>query len=156
MLIGMHLSLGPSYADAVEIAAGAGEDLYLAWDESDDDRPRRTRVVRVHPCAVDESPIVLPPRRPRSSYWPQTVDGAVDEILSKMDAESKARVGKMPREDLIQFHLGWGMGIRNRYGLWKGNAALLESCGGKKMHPEHCSMIIIERVWERLQQAPEQ
>lgn len=57
-------------------------------------------------------------------------------------------------DDLIQFHHGWGTGIRNSFGLWRGNTALLESCGAKDIHPDRCSMIIIERVWQRLQDTP--
>jgi len=47
------------------------------------------------------------------------------------------------------------MGIRNSLGLWRGNEKLLESCGqGKRVHPDECSMVIIEAVWTILQ-APE-
>ncbi len=44
------------------------------------------------------------------------------------------------------------MGIRNAYGLWAGNKALLESCGSANIHPDECSMTIIEAVWDRLQE----
>lgn len=81
--------------------------------------------------------------------WPATLDEAVDQIVSGLSDEDKARVRGTPREDLIMFHHGWGTGIRNSYGLWGGNNALLESCGGG--HPDDASMVIIEAVWERLQ-----
>jgi hypothetical protein len=53
-----------------------------------------------------------------------------------------------PRGDLIRFHHGWGTGIRNAFGLWGGNRALLDSCGGG--HPDDASMVIIEAVWKHL------
>jgi hypothetical protein len=81
--------------------------------------------------------------------WPATLDEAVNQIVSQLSDEDKARVRKTQRDDLIMFHLGWGTGIRNAFGLWRGNKALLESCGGG--HPDDASMRIIEAVWERLQ-----
>ena len=63
----------------------------------------------------------------------------------------KDRLRKDEKKDLIQYHFGWGMGIRNSFGLWQGNTKLLESCGGgKRIHPRDCSMIIIEAVWARV------
>jgi uncharacterized protein DUF6794 len=53
------------------------------------------------------------------------------------------------------------MGIRNAFGLWQGNAALLKSCAEARygpgpdamfMHPDDASGVIIEAVWRRLQQ----
>lgn len=81
--------------------------------------------------------------------WPKSVDEAVQHIVSKMSPEDLRLVRDTPREDLIRFHHGWGTGIRNSFGLWQGNRELLESCGGG--HPDDCSMVIIEAVWERLQ-----
>lgn len=81
---------------------------------------------------------------------PKTVDEAVNRILAEMDDENKARVRQTPREKLILFHHGWGTGIRNAFGLWRGNAALLESCGER--HPDDASMVIIRAVWARLQE----
>jgi hypothetical protein len=71
-----------------------------------------------------------------------------------MDAESKARLRAIPRADLAQFHLTWGMGIRNGFGLHKRNAALLQSCGSQDMRAEDCSMIIMQHVWDRLHDTP--
>jgi hypothetical protein len=81
--------------------------------------------------------------------WPATVDEAVTRLLAGLSADDKARVRATPAEDLILFHHGWGTGIRNAFGLWRGNRALLEACGGG--HPDDASMVIIRSVWERLQ-----
>jgi hypothetical protein len=35
-------------------------------------------------------------------------------------------------EDLIRFHHGWGIGIRNAFGLWQGNTPFLESSGARR------------------------
>ena len=87
--------------------------------------------------------------------WPASLDAAVGILLREMDDESRERIRGMKREELISFHMGWGMGIRNGFGLWGDNEALLLSaCGGKRCHPDDASMKIIEAVWERLQQTP--
>jgi hypothetical protein len=84
--------------------------------------------------------------------WPATVQEAAQRVASELDAQSKERVRTTKKDDLIQYHFGWGMGIRNQFGLWRGNHKLLNSCGnGEAIHPDECSMIIIEAVWTLLQ-----
>ncbi|MHC4418834.1 MAG: DUF6794 domain-containing protein [Planctomycetota bacterium] len=87
---------------------------------------------------------------------PRTYEEAVAELLAVMSAEDKRSVQSTPKDDLIEFHFGWGMGIRNDFGLWGGsNKQLLESCakrsGVEHIHPDDASMLIIEGVWEALQ-----
>lgn len=53
----------------------------------------------------------------QSNNWPKTVDEAVDRIVAESSDADKERVRSMPKVDLIEFHLGWGMGIRNTFGL---------------------------------------
>jgi len=83
--------------------------------------------------------------------WPTTLDAVVKDILASLPDEDKEIVRKTKRNDLIMFHHGWGTGIRNYYGLWRGNDKLIESACGGPCHPDDASMIIIERVWESLQ-----
>ena len=83
--------------------------------------------------------------------WPTTVKETVDDIILKMSDESKELIRTTKKEDLIRFHHGWGMGIRNYYGLWRGNTQLIWSACAKQCHPDHASMVIIEAVWRRLQ-----
>ena len=85
--------------------------------------------------------------------WPTSVDAAVDDILSSLSAEHKQILLNTPKENLIRFHHGWGTGIRNYYGLWRGNNELLrDACDGELCHPDEASMVIIERVWEAVQE----
>lgn len=90
-----------------------------------------------------------------SLTWPRTLEAAVKQIVEGSDPDDMAKVAATKREDLIQYHMGWGMGIRNGLGLWRGNQALLISaCGGEPCHPDDASMKIIEAVWEHLQKHP--
>jgi hypothetical protein len=65
-----------------------------------------------------------------------------------MDEASKEVVRSTKEDDLVLLHFSWGIGIRNGFGLWSGNSALLESTGS--WHPDDASSVIIEAVWKRL------
>ncbi len=88
--------------------------------------------------------------------WPKTCTEAVDRLVQHLDAESKDLVRDTSRDDLVQFHHGWGTGIRNDFGLWRGNDALIDSClaldKAAERHPDAVSMIIIKQLWLRLAQ----
>jgi len=86
------------------------------------------------------------------SQWPKTVEEAVDQLLSSMSDEDKQTVKNTPESELIQYHFGWGTGIRNEFGLWRGNEELLVSCGSADMQPDDASMVIIKAGWKRLQE----
>ena len=66
-----------------------------------------------------------------------------------MSEADKATVMDIAEEDLIQFHNGWGMGIRNGDNLWH-DMALVKALGAD--HPDEASMIIIKAVWKALQE----
>lgn len=83
--------------------------------------------------------------------WPTTVEATVKDIVGALSEDDKATVRAAKKEDLIMFHHGWGMGIRNHYGLWRGNSQLIESACSRLCHPDDASMVIIEAVWSALQ-----
>ena len=84
--------------------------------------------------------------------WPENVEAAVKLIIADLPEADRKTVRNTRKEDLIKFHFGWGMGIRNHYGLWRGNQKLIASACGKPCHPDDASMKIIEAVWAELQQ----
>ncbi len=65
-----------------------------------------------------------------------------------------------PYEDLILYHHGLGTSIRNPFGLWAGNAALMQDCNriiNNQIEPEHpdtVSMLIIQNLWKTLNEKP--
>ncbi|MBK1879623.1 lipocalin family protein [Pelagicoccus mobilis] len=81
---------------------------------------------------------------------PSTLKEATDLLISEMSEDDKTFVATRAQDDLIMFHMGWGMGIRNRFGLWAGNKKLLSSCGSRWMHPDSASGVIINSVWKEL------
>jgi len=87
-----------------------------------------------------------------SNKYPDSVDAATEILIARLSDEDRLRVKNTKKEDLIDYHHGWGTGIRNDFGLWDGNEKLLRSaCHGEICHPDDASMVIIETVWTRLQ-----
>ena len=84
------------------------------------------------------------------SALPATIDEAVEFILSEMSKEDKKTMGETPKDDLIKYHHGFGTAIRNKLGLWSGNVELMKAT--KANHPDDASMVIIEALWEKLQE----
>ncbi|MCU8028775.1 DUF6794 domain-containing protein [Shewanella sp. SM73] len=83
---------------------------------------------------------------------PITCEGAIEKIAKSLDADSIKTLRNTKKEDLVMFHMSWGMGIRNDYGLWSKNSPIRKSCaesiGEKDMHPDNASGVIMEGVWE--------
>ncbi|MES2674450.1 MAG: DUF6794 domain-containing protein [Pseudomonadota bacterium] len=86
---------------------------------------------------------------------PKSLESAVEYIVSDLSAEDKIKVKETKFCNLIMYHHGWGTGIRNSLGLWRGNTELLKSaCGGERCHPDDASMEIIYGVWNKLKDTP--
>jgi hypothetical protein len=102
-------------------------------------------VACIHVAGAQQEPFLDP------DQWPTSVEDTVRDLVARLSAEDKERVRATRKEDLIQFHHGWGTGIRNHYGLWRGNQKLIVSACGRPCHPDDASMRIIEAVWQALQ-----
>ena len=83
--------------------------------------------------------------------WPTTVSATVADLLSTLSAADREAIRSTKKDDLIRYHHGWGTGIRNHYGLWRGNRALIEDACHEPCHPDTASNRIIEAVWQALQ-----
>ncbi|WP_269532844.1 DUF6794 domain-containing protein [Chitinimonas sp. BJYL2] len=96
---------------------------------------------------IGAEPEVLGPDK-----WPENIDVAADMFISRLPSKDQELIRVTKKNDLVQYHHGWGTSIRNEYGLWRGNQKLIMSaCGGNLCHPDDASMNIIETVWQRLQ-----
>lgn len=116
-------------------------------------RPRIQRTIVVCLCVLVLVVIgVAVSNRFSANVYPETVDIAADIIIKRLSDEDRLLIKNTKKEDLINFHHGWGTSIRNDFGLWDGNEKLLRSaCHGEICDPDEASMVIIEAVWMRLQ-----
>jgi len=85
---------------------------------------------------------------------PKTVDEAVDILVPNMPLKDKVIIANMTKGELTSLHMTLGTYIRNRFGLWTGNKALLDSCrsysGLDDIHTDDASSIIIRALWDKL------
>ena len=83
---------------------------------------------------------------------PRSVNRVVERIVKNIEPEFREKLLETKREDLVQFQVGWGTGIRDSLCLEAGNnnQLLRSACKGERCHPEEASMVIMEAVWDRL------
>jgi hypothetical protein len=97
---------------------------------------------------------------PVPSLWPKTIDDAVKLVIDSMSEEELSELRNSNERELINFHFGLGWVIRNEFGLYEGNDALLKACARSRHNaferllfmndPDEASGFIIEEVWKRL------
>ena len=87
--------------------------------------------------------------------WPTTVDEAVGVVLATLSENEKHQLSGMSQADLITLHFSLGAWIRNSFGLWQDNQALIQTLAQHypDLHPDDASMVIIDGVWQRLREA---
>lgn len=85
------------------------------------------------------------------NLWPETLNDAVELVLSKLSPENLAELRNANEDRLVLFLHGLGTHIRRDCGLWQGNEKLIASACGGPAHPDDASMKIIEALWRRLQ-----
>jgi len=89
-----------------------------------------------------------------NSGLPETVDQAVEQLLSDITLNNEIQILAMKEEDLMNLHFSLAAYIRDQFHLWTGNEALMESCrsasGNQDLHVDDASMVIVKAVWERL------
>jgi len=93
---------------------------------------------------LDQSPHLIP----------ATVDEAVEDLISKIPLKDKIALAKKDEEELSLLHPTLGKYIRETYGLWTVNKALIESCSSlsdsENIGPDSASAIIIRELWKAL------
>ena len=82
-----------------------------------------------------------------AEMYPRTLD-AVGRLLETMSEADKDVLKSIQEEELVIYNGSWGAAIRNSFGLWSDNAALLESTGTS--HPDDASLVIIQTLWSEL------
>jgi uncharacterized protein YfeS len=89
--------------------------------------------------------------------YPKTVAEAVELLHTDMSLHEEFMLAYMDEVDLNDLHMSLGPDIREDFGLWAGNEALMESCRSvsekEDLHVDDASMVIIKALWERVRQS---
>ena len=82
---------------------------------------------------------------------PQTLNEAFEVLNSVLSPQDRESLRDCRRTELINYHFGLGLWIRNNFGLYAGNPGLYEAVGAKPSeHPDEVSAKIIQAYWEYL------
>jgi len=82
----------------------------------------------------------------------KTVDAVVEDLMDQYpDLIIGLEENLTAEEFATKFHISLGMKIRNEYGLWDNNQALLNDCNATT--PDAASSVILKKLWEVLQVA---
>ena len=103
------------------------------------------------PKEVDETrkTVDIIPDKLFDTYQPNTVQGAVDELIKyNLTKDEKSTLKKIKKDDLTKLHNSLGRFIRNNFFMWEGNTKLIEDTG--KDHPDDASFVIMEALWDTI------
>jgi hypothetical protein len=86
---------------------------------------------------------------------PKTVDEAVKILIEKLSVRDSTIIANMEEDDLVTLQINLGVYIGGEFDIWSGNQELIKSCsfiaGDPYLHEDFAPMIIIEELWNRLQ-----
>jgi hypothetical protein len=107
---------------------------------------------------VENNIAVLNVAGSRASEDPELYDN-VFEVLNRLLAElpfrERTKIGNMAKEDLLTLYPTFMTRIRDDFGLWDDNTALLASCRtvtkDPHLHQDEAGTLIVRKLWEKLQ-----
>ena len=89
-----------------------------------------------------------------SSYVPQDFEDALETLACTLEPEVLQEIYESSRSEMINYHFGLGLWMRNNWGLWAGSPLKsdLESRG--LSHPDNMSGLILDSFWRKLRGHP--
>jgi hypothetical protein len=89
--------------------------------------------------------------KPDQTDFPVTVDAAARTLRGLVSPEEQAKICSLNEYELVSLHWGLGQWVRNNFGLWGSNPALLNATG--KEGAEDASEVILREFWRSLRDA---
>ena len=89
------------------------------------------------------------------NYIPASLDDTHVYLLKRLPPEELQRIREMKSEkEMIDYHMGLGMGLRNSWALWAGSRLSRHFNQLGIHHPDDMSGIILDTFWCRLHNQP--
>jgi hypothetical protein len=92
---------------------------------------------------------------PKENVFSPTVELAVDKIMSGLPIGERTKIANMDERKLVEFHLTYGIFIKNEFRLWN-NAPLKKSCcevsGLQTVNPDQASYIILKELQKKIKE----
>jgi hypothetical protein len=86
----------------------------------------------------------------RQPYIPKDLNDCFTELTRILPAAEIVKLRNIPESELIDYHLGLGMWIRNNWGLWGGSRLSRWFNAQGIYHPDDMSGIILTSFWRHL------
>jgi hypothetical protein len=88
--------------------------------------------------------------------YPQTVEEAVEQLISEMPLKDRVFVAGLDPKQLFLVEISLGSYVRQNFGLWTGNTALIDSCraysGHRSLTADQGAAVILEALWKTLRE----
>ena len=86
--------------------------------------------------------------------FPQTVEQAVDKLLTKLSLKDKTMIVNIPEEKLLDLYHSFEGSRKGEFKLWLANNVLLDSCrstsGKQHLTGQNAALVIIKALWKKL------
>ena len=89
---------------------------------------------------------------------PRTVDAVADLLIADLPPKEMATLSRMSENDFLRLYNSVAQYVLDEFRVWTGNDDLLESCLDRVSDKEDMTdpaMIILRRVWQKLNDFPE-
>ena len=101
----------------------------------------------------------LPTVQPQNDHgsqieFPRNVDAAIGRLIDALELKDRARIANMQPEELDHLRSGLGEYIKQKFGLYSDNTALLQSCAElgrlSRPLPDEACAVILRALWKAL------
>ena len=107
----------------------------------------------LHPTIAQ--PLVHESEGSQKEHYPLTVNDAITRLKGALPLKDRALMANMQPDELDRLRSGLGEYIKQHFGLYTGNRALLQSCADRgtllRPLPEEACAVILRALWEDLQ-----
>ena len=83
-------------------------------------------------------------------YVPTNLEDAFGELKKMLHPELLKEMKEGSEQNMIQYHMGLGMWMRNNWGLWGGSRLAKYFNGIGIFHPDDMSGVILDSFWRHL------
>lgn len=94
------------------------------------------------------------PNAPFGFYIPKDLNDALSELQKMLHPDLVEEITHGSESDMIKYHFGLGMWIRNNWALWKGSRISRYFNELEIYHPDDMSGIILDSFWTQLNGKP--
>ena len=88
-------------------------------------------------------------------YVPKDLDDAIAELDKALGPKMKDEIrAKAKEDDMVEYHFGLGMWMRNNWGLWREERLFQSLAKLGLRHPDDMSALILQEYWRHLHSLP--